>query len=191
MEVYKGSDAKIIQTGRVVMKSLLTRSRLWAGMLVFTALIFTTGDKAHATWMWIHGHSANLEYMDNVVDPEHYRLGWGLDFSLKPGTFNWVHFAVPTIGEPTYGARYIRLKFYTGSRDARVDLIQVYNADVLAKTFRGVWQDGWHTIVLDMGRVRGFSRGMGISIRITAGTDDTQSHRFLFNGAGARFVRKQ
>jgi hypothetical protein len=124
-----------------------------------------------------------------VVAPDNVYFGWGTDVDLKPGLSNWVQLAIPTPGNLSQGARYIRLRFYTGSVDAFVSDIHIWNGEEKVKEFAGNWSNGWKTVTLDLGAVTSFSKGLGVSIQIKAGVENL-SHRFIFAGAGANFVNK-
>jgi hypothetical protein len=142
---------------------------------------------AHASdWNWTHGTSCHEEYENRISDSNRNRLGWGLDFTQSSGTINWIHCAVPTDGDSTDPVRYVRLRFYTGSADAWISQVHIYNGDTKIKTFPVDWKTGWYTKTLDLGTPRVFNKGLGISIEIKAGVE-MMSHRFIFSGAGARF----
>jgi len=85
-------------------------------------------------------------------------------------------------------SRYIALQFYTGSPDAIVKKVHVYNLATKVKTFEGTAgglnvSNGWYLKVLDMGSDISFS-AIGISVEVAAGVE-MMSHRFLFTGACA------
>jgi hypothetical protein len=144
---------------------------------------------AHATWQWVHGHNGHIEFKDRYADANRCELGWGLDFTLNSGTWNWIHFAVPTIASPTQGVRYVKVRFYTGSVDAWVSAIHIYDGTAKVKVLEGAWSNGYKTVVVDLGSVRSFTYGLGVSVEIKAGVEP-MSHRFIFVGAGANFVPK-
>lgn len=149
-------------------------------------MIFSFG--AYADWKWIHGTSCHEEYVDRLVDrnPNRIRFGWGLDFIHQSGTWNWIHCAVPTNADFSDHVRYIRLRFYTGSVDAWISQVHVYNGETRVKTFVVNWKNGWYTRQLDLGFPRVFDKGLGISIETKAGVE-SMSHQFIFSGAGAKF----
>jgi len=139
---------------------------------------------AYAEWMWAQGNVGEIEYPANCT---YKYFGWGLDIAQKPGLYNWIHLPVPSKAGGTWGARYIRLRFYTGSADALVSEIHVYNGSTKVKTFLGLGlSNGWKDLQFDLGSKMYFTRGMGISVRIGAGVE-SMSHRFIFSAAGANF----
>ena len=164
-------------------------SRLCVLSVAFVAASMILVGPAQATWYWVHGHNGHIEYKDRFTDPNRFEFGWGLDFLLNAGTNNWVHFAVPTIVASTKGVRYVRVHFLTGSADAWVSTIHVYNGSTLVKELTGTWSDGWKMVTVDLDSVRSFSRGLGVSVEIKAGVE-SMSHRFVFDGVGANFVNK-
>jgi len=154
---------------------------------LLTALLLAFSSSTLAAWYYTQGTSGHIEWKANIAAAARDRAGWGLDFSLRSGRRNWVHFAVPTLGNWNKGARYIKLKFYTGSVDADVTDIHVYNGSVKVFTKAVNYSNGWRTVTIDMGSKKRFTRGLGISIGIAAGVE-SMSHRFMFSSAGANFV---
>jgi hypothetical protein len=145
-------------------------------------LLVSANAQAQSEWYCTHGNAGNIEYIDRVETLDRVHIGWGLDFLQKPGLINWVHFAVPTIHGLT--SRYIALEFYTGSVDAIVEQVDVYNLSTKVKSFNDLdLADGWFLEVLDMGSDIPFS-AVGISVKVGAGVE-MMSHRFLFTGACA------
>jgi hypothetical protein len=144
--------------------------------------------KAMATWNFIHGTSGHVEDEASV---SFSRTGSGLEVmpAWEPST--WIHFAVPTIGETTYGAQYIALKFIVNTaNNSEISSVRIYNGNVLVKTFTVNWHTlGFQSKTLDLGSVMSFPRGMGISVKITAGPD-SGIDKFIFVGVGANFVPK-
>jgi hypothetical protein len=141
---------------------------------------------AYAEWMWAQGNVAQIQY---PADCTYTYFGWGIDIDHNPGTSNWVHLPIPSKAGGTWGARKIRLKFYTGSADAWVSDIDVYDGDTKVKGLTGLSiSNGWNDSLFDLGSKVKFTRGMSVSIRINAGVE-SMSHRFVFSGAGANFVQ--
>jgi hypothetical protein len=135
-----------------------------------------------------HGQSGHLQ--DSSVTSVPVYWGWGLDFVLNCGTIlcEWVHFAVPTVwGEHT---RYVGFEFATGSIDAVVSQVDVWNGNTRVASFAGL---NWNTTgpndvqlkVLDLGSDISFE-SIGISIGLSKGVE-SMSHRFLFHEACAEF----
>jgi hypothetical protein len=152
---------------------------LWP--LVFM-LSVCANAQAQGEWYCTHGNAGNIEYINRVDTLDRVHIGWGLDFQQKSGLTNWIHFAVPTIHQLT--SRYIALEFYTGSVDAIVEQVDVYNLSQKVKSFNDLdLAGGWFLEVLDMGSDIPFS-AVGISVKVGAGVE-MMSHRFLFTGACA------
>jgi hypothetical protein len=160
----------------------MNRTTLKAGLFLMGTLILS--GVANAEWMWTQGNAAVIESPD-FCTYKHY--GWGLQMEQDSGFGNWVHLPVPTKSGGTWGARYIRLKFYTGSADAMVTEVHVYNGNQKKKEFKGLnLSNGWKDIQLDLGSKMIFSRGLGVTVKIGAGVE-MMSHRFIFAAAGANF----
>jgi hypothetical protein len=169
-------------TMRFKMPAIIMSCLVWS-------LMFAVPGSASATseWYWCHGHSAKVEFPERATMS--YK-GWGLDFGQLPGTANWIHFAIPT---PTHldarqmNARFIRIRFWTGSNDAFISEVHVWNAEVKIRQFTGLgWSGNWQTRELNLGSLVNFDEGLGVSIKVEAGVE-MMSHRFIFSGAGARF----
>jgi hypothetical protein len=168
------------------------KCRIQVLLMSFFVVCFTLAIPASSTatseWFWCHGHSARVQLPERATNM--YYMGWGLDFLANSGAENWVHFAIPT---PTYlegrqiSARYIRIRFYTGSVDAFISDVHVWNGDTQIRQFTDLpWANGWQTRELDLGALVNFDKGMGVSVKVQAGVEP-MSHRVIFSGAGARF----
>jgi hypothetical protein len=167
------------------------RIKTVASIFLFIAVLGITGMASAAQYMWTSGTAAVLEVPTNVTSYKY--MGWGLDMNHKSGLANWVHIPVPTpyivlpSDNQALGARYIYLTFYTGSVDAWVSDIHVYNGVSRVFTVGGLsYSNGWKDIRIDMGKKIGFTRGMSISLRTAAGVE-SMNHRFIFSSAGAYF----
>ncbi len=128
-----------------------------------------------------HGHSGHTQDESAVSALRYY--GWGLDFDLS-GLQTWVHFAVPSIGGGSYGVQYIILDFKTGSSDAWVSDVHVWDGKVRFQQLQGTWKEG---TTLDLGRVWTINSGLGVSVNCKRGVE-SMSHNFKFHGIGADFV---
>jgi len=133
---------------------------------------------------FIHGHSGHIQDENAIVAGKPKYLGWGLDFELSPGLETWVHFAVPSIGGGSHGVRYVQLDLKTGSADAWVTDVHVYDGEVRFQTLQGKWKA---LTTLDFGRVWTIHGALGISVRCVRGVEN-MSHRFQFLSVSADFV---
>lgn len=156
-------------------------------MLLGSVILVITAGTAQAALQWTctHGHSGTIEFPDNLDSLTQVHIGWGLDFDQKPGLANWIHFAPPSIhGQQT---RFIALQFLTGSNDAFISRVDIYNLGSKVKQFNDVnWSGPLQIQVLDLGETMTFT-ALGISIRTAAGVEPS-SHRFWFSGACASIV---
>ncbi|NEX22344.1 hypothetical protein G3480_18880 [Thiorhodococcus mannitoliphagus] len=135
-----------------------------------------------AEWSCIHASGGQIEYEDRIATTDRTHLGWGLDFEQSPGLYNWVHFAIPWTHGKT--ARFDALQFETGSVDAYVDQVHVYNLGERVKVFSDLdWSGNLQTRALDLGDNLTFST-LGISVGIAAGVE-MMDHNFVFTGACA------
>jgi hypothetical protein len=161
------------------------RIKTIVSVCLFVFIVGISATAQAATWMYSQGNVTQIQYPDNCTF--HY-MGWGLDIAHDPGLGNWIHMTVPTPnGVGQNGAQFFRLKFYTGSADAFISQIDVYNGNTKVYELKGLnYSNGWKDLLFDMGVKKNFPRGMGISIKIGAGVE-MMSHRFIFSSAGANF----
>lgn len=157
-------------------------------LLLFITLLLS--GQASATWLLTHGNSGHLE--DEAATSTFYRRADGLEVKpdLEPST--WVHFTVPTDGSTNTGARFIKLLFTVGNQtiDSQISRIDIYNGNLLVKSFTGLNLKtlGYNTQILDLGGIKRFSRGMGVSVEITTNSFDSGADSYTFHGVGANFV---
>ena len=140
------------------------------------------GTAQAQVWSCIHGQDGNIEYINRVDTMDRVHIGWGLDFNQKSGLKNWIHFAVPSVHGQS--SQYVALQFYSGSSDAIVDKVHVYNLGTKVVEIEDLgWSDGWYTEVIDLGSKIPFT-ALGISVEVGAGVE-MMSHQFIFTGACA------
>lgn len=174
------------------MKRLSHHFNLFLAVAVFLGVSLTAAAPVRATWFWTHGHSGKIENLDvtNWSVTNNLAWGWGLAFTLDDSSRTWAHYAVPTIGNRRKVARYIKINFKTGSNDAWISAVDVWNGGDRLERFLGLVEFGGpKTITLDLGRKVNFSRGMGVSIEVTSGSNP-DSHVIDILGVGANFVKK-
>ncbi|MBI2486026.1 MAG: hypothetical protein HYW01_03530 [Deltaproteobacteria bacterium] len=167
------------------MKKLSHNIRVPLLTCLLLGIMLTLSSPAYATWYYAHGQSGHIQDEGLVANYPFY-YGWGLDFDLSAGSSNWVHFSIPTLGGGSKGVQYIRLKFKTGSADAWVSQIDVYDGNIKFKTLTGNWS-GSKDVQLNLGQKWQINRALGISVRVNAGVE-MMSHEFEFYAAGANFV---
>jgi hypothetical protein len=171
------------------MKKLIAIFQKFLLLSLLVGIIFAFVSQAHATWYWIHGHSAHIQ--DTAQIDAAFPMGWGLDVTQKLSTGNWYHFAVPSPGATLQGAQKIKVNFLSESDDVWIWRIDVWNGGTLITQFlppsAKAWSNGDFILKLDLGSVTPFTRGLGISIGVSTGSDIAKSHRIIFNGAGANF----
>jgi hypothetical protein len=138
---------------------------------------------------WIHGHSMHFEYPDRITNER--RTGFSIAFDGKSGTSNWLHFAIPTpviINDVRMRASSVMLRFKTGSVDAFVRDVHVYDGEKLIAAHNGVGLSKDHLferfVIPDTPQVQW---GLGISIGVGFGVE-SMSHHMEFIAAGCDFV---
>ena len=158
---------------------------------IFVALgIFLSAGSAYAAqWVDTVGANAVLEYPGNTTNSASgsaasYYKGWGLEFTQKAGTQNWVHAPVPSIG--TQQADTIEVKYFKQYADASIGTIDIYNGEVKIKTVTApVGVVGWNTFSISLGGTLSVGYGLGVSLNIipSPGKDT----KFIIGDVGARF----
>jgi hypothetical protein len=143
---------------------------------------------------WIHGHSMQIEFPDRIAWDA--RRGWGIDLECKPGTDNWFHFAIPTpviIDDVRMQIDSVLLCFETGSADAFVRDVHVYDGWQLIKEFKDVNLSGAHflpvrlTVAEPPETAPAVGLGLGISLGVGCGVE-AMDHVMRFYAAGCDFV---
>jgi len=161
--------------------------------LVIAAAVFITvalgwpGQAFTADWVYTHGHSGSVQSPGNVTGL--LPMGWGLQFAVKPGVGTWVHYAVPTTtksGTKQYAVRHLRLKFTTGSVDAYLRHIHVWDGNVRFVTLSDVNLSEVQDIKIDLGQNWNVYRGLGVSLEFVAGVE-SMSHQVEIQAVGAQF----
>jgi hypothetical protein len=169
------------------------------GVLGGVAATALTPGKAHAGAAtanivyasWIHGHSMQIEYPDRIADL--WRAGFYARLEGKPGTENWFHFAIPTpviIDDARLRIDAAMLRFATGSVDAFVRDVHVYDGEARIAAFNDVYlseNNGFAKFALpERPEVRW---GIGISIGVGFGVE-MMDHTMNFISAGCDFTLK-
>jgi hypothetical protein len=127
----------------------------------------------------VHGNSGHVEYMNNLASTDRIYLGWGLDIELKPGSFNWLHYSIPTT--PGTKTRYLLVRYETGetgnSADSDIIALHVFDGEtrIYQKNSLNLSGGPGYTII-DMGAYKTISWGLGLSINVGAGVE-SMSHR--------------
>jgi hypothetical protein len=159
-------------------RTLFIRTATLAGVLMIVSLAMA-GACLAAGIVAVHGNSGHIEYLDNVANPEHNYLGWGLDIEQKSGLHNWLHYSIPTV--PFTKTRYLLVRYETGITGETADSIitnlhvfdgetRIYQNDSVALT------GGPAYTIIDMGEDKTISWGLGLTIGIGAGVE-SMSHR--------------
>lgn len=132
-------------------------------------------------WVIVHGHSGHIEH-ESRVESDRVYTGWGLDFVQSAGLSNWVHYSIPVTRSTT--GRYIGLHFKTGSIDAKVTKVHVFNGRWRIKEYDVSWSGDWQAHRLDLETNITFDMGLGISIKVEAGFE-LMDHTFIFSAVAA------
>lgn len=125
-----------------------------------------SGVLSHA--MWCHGHSGQVEHPDRLV--RFWRAGMYLRIVPRPGTDNWLHYAVPTtviVPEMTRLRAFAVLVRYRVAGDASISGVHVYDGENLIARHDDVsLRSGtWELAVFDVPDQPEVRWGIGISLR--------------------------
>jgi len=138
---------------------------------------------------WIHGHSMQVEYPDQIAAQR--RTGMSFDIEGKPGTFNWFHFAIPTpviINDVRLQADSVLLCFWTGSPDAFVQHVHVYDGRYRIAEFNDINLSQDQPFVrLTLPDAPQILQALGISLGVGFGVE-AMAHNMEFYAAGCDFV---
>ena len=164
---------------------IATTIRRWGGALFLLAAVSFSGlafGQDFGTIVSVHGHTGHIEYADRVVSDRQF-LGWGLDFEQSPGLWNWIHYSLPV----PWGkkARYIAVRYQTGSIDAFISDIHVYDGVSKIHTESGLnLSEGPDWYIVDMGSDKFIDEALGVSIRVAAGVESMSHRTMIFAVAG-------
>jgi hypothetical protein len=163
-----------------------------AGALMSSPAKAEEGEFKISYASWIHGHSMQIEYPDRIVSE--WRAGFALKIEGMPGTDNWFHFAIPTpviIDDVRLRADAVMLRFLTGSVDAFVRDVHVYDGETRIAVFNDLYlslENGFVRLPLpDRPRM---AWGLGISIGVGFGVE-MLDHHMEFIAAGCDFTLRE
>lgn len=140
--------------------------------------------------LWVHGHSAEIEYPDRVDSI--VQKGYYVRVQGNPSTSNWLHFAVPTaviVDDYRMRPRSIQFRYKTDGGGS-VDAVHVYDGETRIATdnspTKEIDPDGWTRIQVgfDPSEVPAVYFGIGISILLRF---DRHGGWLEFESAGCDF----
>lgn len=137
--------------------------------------------------MWVHGHSMQIEYPNNV-DSVH-RKGYSIQVNGKGGTSNWFHFAIPTpviVNDNRLRVGSVFIRFKSGGQ-GYVKAVHVYDGEtkIFAKDDFNLYPKDWHVEKINIPGNPEIKWGLGISIGVKFGVDDRSLE---FSSAGCDFL---
>lgn len=140
--------------------------------------------------MWVHGHSMQIEYEDRLQSLR--RRGSAIWIEGHSGTNNWFHFAIPTpviVNDKRLRADSVMVQFYTGSADASITAIHVYDGEKRIATYENIHlhPNKWAFHRFDVPEKPEIRLGVGISIQVAFGVE-SMSHVMEFSSAGCDFI---
>jgi hypothetical protein len=157
-------------------------------VILTTCFVISILSFSSTTWAasWYASRDTRIQYGSYCT---YIVTGPGLSITENLGTSNWIHMAIPSpYGAGQTGAQFFRLYVYLGSADIGISQIDVYNGPNKVKTLNvAVKGPGWKYQQFDLGAKMPFLYGMGLSIKINAGTVSTASHNVIFSSASALF----
>ncbi len=162
----------------------MKKSRVVFSGLCVMAIVLFSGAAWAAGLMTVHGHSGHIQYQDRTSSGVY--TGSGLNFEQNSGTTNWIHYSLP-VPYGVINTRYLAFRFETGSADAYICCIDVWNGDQLIYHEGELSLSGearWYLV--DMGADKVIDQALGISIEVVAG-DQMMSHQFKFYAVAAEW----
>ncbi|HLX60005.1 MAG TPA: DUF6623 family protein [Planctomycetota bacterium] len=133
-------------------------------------------------WHFVHGHSGVVERPDYVLGLE--RKGWGLCFRQRAGTFNWVHFAIPTFALYNWRIDHVHVKFTAGEY-ARVSEVNLWDGNIKFWEQNLNYAGGEIDAMIELDREWEIFRALGVSLKVEA--DSAGDAHFMFHAVGANF----
>lgn len=142
---------------------------------------------AHA--MWVHGTSIQIELPDQIESIR--RFGFYTRIVGKQNTMNWFHFAIPTpviVDGDRKEVGSIILRFRTGSPNAVVRDVHIYDGEVRIAAHDGVNLSGNHFFErFGVAHSPPILWGVGISIGVRFGGGSATERSMDFIAAGCDF----
>lgn len=145
---------------------------------------------AIAVAMWTHGSSIEIEYPDRISSV--WRSGLYTRIDGKPGTSNWLHFAIPTpviVFDTRLKADSALIRFRTASVDAWVKSVHIYDGEtkIASHDNLNLAPSEFSMERFDIPTNPEMRYGLGISIGVAFGVE-MMSHRMEFSSAGCDFI---
>ena len=162
-------------------------NRLAKGLLAFIVLgIFALAAPAQADWFYMHGTGAHFQEMTNIVSYGYY--GNGLLFTQKKGTTSYVQIPIPNPANNDWSVSEIWIHYSTGSPNAKITQIDVWDGAYRFRTISGKWQGHAKIIKFKLGAKYQIHQGLNITITttVTGGSDLD----FGIDGVGANITDK-
>ncbi|MFP3866677.1 MAG: DUF6623 family protein [Desulfobacteraceae bacterium] len=164
-------------------------------VVVVMALNHTARADSRVNAYWVHGTIIEPEYPGSLTRTD--RKGWGIIFSGKGNTFNWLHIMVPTpvIEENTRVSLQKFFVLFNTIGNAKITSIHVWDGRRKIWAKDGLNLSGWH---LNIDATNTFPvdpkitlyTGLDICVKVEfglkSGTSDPAIH---FSTAGADFYR--
>lgn len=140
--------------------------------------------------LWVHGHSADIEYPDRIVSM--VQKGYYVRIQGNPSTTNWLHFAIPTpVIVDDQRIRPLSMLFrYKTDGGGSVEAVHLYDGETQIAADDSptgtVESDGWTRIKVDVNldEILSVNWGIGISIKLRFGSAGGQLE---FESAGCDF----
>jgi hypothetical protein len=141
--------------------------------------------------MWTHGTNIIVEVPQNIQ--AEWRAGFFTRLTGKPGTTNWLHFAIPTtviVNDNRLAIDSALLRFRSNSNRAVVTNVHVYDGERLIAGHNNL---SLAPVAWNMHRFAVPGRpeilwGVGISIGVSFSGTTADQNTFEFSSAGADFL---
>ena len=147
------------------------------------------GNYTIAAASWIHGTSVTIEQPDALESVT--RFGFFTRLVGKPNTTNWFHFAIPTPVIVNGDRKVVgpcMLRFQTGSANAVVRDVHIYDGEVRIAVHDGINLSGDHFFErFGVAHSPPVLWGVGISIGVTFGGGSANDRSMDFIAAGCDF----
>lgn len=141
--------------------------------------------------MWAHGHGMAIEFPDRVASE--WRAGFFIRVVGRPGTTNWLHFAIPTTVIADNNRLRIdsaMLRYRAGSAAADVTNVHVFDGEnrIAAHDNLNLSPTAWAFERFDVASKPEVLWGVGVTVGVRfTGADDAQN-TLEFASAGVDFL---
>lgn len=149
--------------------------------VLFVLFLLLLSGVAYGKELWVHGNTGISQDWGTY---DCWPMGWGMDMTPESNTYHWIHYALPA-----KKVRFVKVLLSTYSQDVKISEIDLWNGPSALK-FLPVnlftTNTSFETKQVDFGTTYSFPNGLGISMKVEAGSSGVLSHRIVIGSVGVK-----